>query len=61
VGVNPSTSILQHKGYYSKEVVLAYLDFTKPFEIYTAIGRWAYHAKKEEEELINVVLFVNEN
>jgi hypothetical protein len=26
-----------------------------------AIGRWAYQAKKEEEEQINVVLFVNEN
>jgi hypothetical protein len=25
-----------------------------------AIGRWAYQAKKEEEEQINVVLFVNE-
>jgi hypothetical protein len=24
-----------------------------------AIGRWAYQAKKEEEEQINVVLFVN--
>jgi hypothetical protein len=27
----------------------------------TAIGRWAYQAKKEEEEQINIVLFVNEN
>jgi hypothetical protein len=27
----------------------------------TAIGRWAYQAKKEEEEKIDVVLFVNEN
>jgi hypothetical protein len=26
-----------------------------------AIGCWAYQAKKEEEEQINVVLFVNEN
>ncbi len=26
-----------------------------------AIGRWTYQAKKEEEEQINVVLFVNEN
>jgi hypothetical protein len=26
-----------------------------------AIGRWAYQVKKEEEEQINVVLFVNEN
>jgi hypothetical protein len=26
-----------------------------------AIGRWAYQTKKEEEEQINVVLFVNEN
>jgi hypothetical protein len=26
-----------------------------------AIGHWAYQAKKEEEEQINVVLFVNEN
>jgi hypothetical protein len=26
-----------------------------------AIGRWAYQAKKEEEEQINLVLFVNEN
>jgi hypothetical protein len=26
-----------------------------------AIGRWAYQAKKKEEEQINVVLFVNEN
>jgi hypothetical protein len=26
-----------------------------------AIGLWAYQAKKEEEEQINVVLFVNEN
>jgi hypothetical protein len=25
-----------------------------------AIGRWAYQAKKEEEEQLNVVLFVNE-
>ncbi len=29
--------------------------------IYNAIGRWAYQAKKEEEEQINVVLFVYEN
>ncbi len=29
--------------------------------IHNAIGRWAYQAKKEEEEQINVVLFVNEN
>jgi hypothetical protein len=28
---------------------------------YTAIGRWAYQAKKEEEEQINVVLFVTKN
>jgi hypothetical protein len=28
---------------------------------YTAIGRWAYQAKKEEEEPINVVLFVTYN
>jgi hypothetical protein len=27
----------------------------------TAIGHWAYQAKKEEEEQINVVLYVNEN
>jgi hypothetical protein len=27
----------------------------------SAIGRWAYQAKKEEEEQINIVLFVNEN
>ncbi len=27
----------------------------------SAIGCWAYQAKKEEEEQINVVLFVNEN
>jgi hypothetical protein len=26
-----------------------------------AIGRWVYQAKKEEEEQINVALFVNEN
>jgi hypothetical protein len=26
-----------------------------------AIGRWAYQAKKEEQEQINVGLFVNEN
>jgi hypothetical protein len=26
-----------------------------------AIGRWAYQAKKEEEEQINIVLFVSEN
>jgi hypothetical protein len=26
-----------------------------------AIGRWAYQAKKEEEEEINVVLFVTKN
>ncbi len=29
--------------------------------IYNAIGRWVYKVKKEEEEQINVVLFVNEN
>jgi hypothetical protein len=29
--------------------------------IHNAIGRWAYQVKKEEEEQINVVLFVNEN
>ena len=27
----------------------------------SAISRWAYQAKKEEEEQINVVLFVKEN
>ncbi len=27
----------------------------------SAIGPWAYQAKKEGEEQINVVLFVNEN
>jgi hypothetical protein len=32
-----------------------------PFSCGTVIGRWAYQAKKEEEEQINVVLFVNEN
>jgi hypothetical protein len=26
-----------------------------------AIGRWAYQAKKEEEEQINLVLFVTKN
>ncbi len=29
--------------------------------IHNAIGHWAYQAKKEEEEQINVVLFVTEN
>jgi hypothetical protein len=29
--------------------------------IHNVIGRWAYQAKKEEQEQINVVLFVNEN
>jgi hypothetical protein len=29
--------------------------------IHNAIGCWAYQAKKEEEEQINVVLFVNWN
>ncbi len=29
--------------------------------IRNAIGCWVYQAKKEEEEQINVVLFVNEN
>ncbi len=29
--------------------------------IHNAIGRWAYQAKKEEEEQINVVLFVTKN
>ncbi len=28
---------------------------------HNAMGHWAYQAKKEEEEQINVVLFVNEN
>jgi hypothetical protein len=28
---------------------------------YNVIGRWAYQAKKEEEEQMNVVFFVNEN
>jgi hypothetical protein len=34
---------------------------SKPLGIIPAIGRWAYQAKKEEEEQINVVLLVNEN
>ncbi len=29
--------------------------------IHNAIGRWAYQAKKEEEEQISAVLFLNEN
>jgi hypothetical protein len=33
VGVNPSTNNV--KATIAKEVVLAYLEFTKPFEIYT--------------------------
>jgi hypothetical protein len=36
---------------------LATLANSYPF----AICRWAYQAKKEEEEQINAVLFVNEN
>ncbi len=35
MGVNPSTRFQQHKTTFAKEVVLAYTDFTKPFEVYT--------------------------
>jgi hypothetical protein len=35
VGVNPSTRLDNVKATIAKEVVLAYPDFTKPFEIYT--------------------------
>jgi hypothetical protein len=39
-------------------VALQIMDAANPSP---AIGRWAHQAKKEEEEQINVVLFVNEN
>ncbi len=35
MGVNPSTAFNNVKATIAKEVVLAYPDFTKPFEIYT--------------------------
>jgi hypothetical protein len=48
-------SIIKHVMSLASEAELAALYYR------CAIGRWAYQAKKEEEEQINVVLFVNEN